>query len=78
MRKWLLWVLLILLLAIPTMHFIHPRAMPDRLAIPILAAAIAVMFVFTQIGRRKELEQIRGELRELHQELKDLKSKQQR
>jgi hypothetical protein len=78
MPKWLLRLLLILLLAIEAMHFISPGAIPNWLVITIMIAVIAVTVVFIQIGRQKELEQIRDELQKLRRELAELREKQGR
>jgi hypothetical protein len=64
------------MLTIVGMHFLSPGAIPDRLLILIMIGVIAVEFVFMQIGRRKELGQIRDELPKLRQELKELREKE--
>ena len=69
MPKWLLRLLLILLLTIEAMHLVSPGTIPDRWVMLIMVGVIMVMVVSTQIGRQKELQQIRGELQELRQEL---------
>lgn len=69
MPKWLLRLLLILLLTIEAMHFVSPGTIPDRWVMLIMVGVIMVTVVSTQIGRQKELQQIRDELQELRQEL---------
>jgi hypothetical protein len=69
MPKWLLRLLLILLLTIEAMHFVSPGTIPDRWVMLIMVGVIMVMVVSIQIGRQKELQQIRDELQELRQEL---------
>ena len=76
MPKWLLRLALIVLLTIEAIHFVTPGAIPDRLVILIMVGVIIVIIVSTQLGRQKELQQMRDELQELRRELKELREEE--